>query len=113
MPGFDPTATRRLILEAVGDATGRDEPLPAVTGPERGEWELLLEEVERRLFWDADWEMADLFLDLPPDVARLRLDQYGIDPDYFVAVPADPDGQGVAVARRSLAQLTGRGRHAP
>ena len=38
-------------------------------------WDLLIEEVEARLFWDADWEMGDVFLDL-----------HGIDPDYFTAV---------------------------
>jgi hypothetical protein len=59
-----------------------------------------LEELEGRLFWDADWAMADRFLDLPPDLARRRLDESGIDPDYFVAVPPDPDPAGLEAARR-------------
>jgi hypothetical protein len=99
---------RRLLLGAVGDAAGRDGPLPAETEPDAGEWELLIEEVEARLFWDADWEMADVFLDLPPEEARADLALHGIDPDYFTAVPDDPEGDGLAVARRTLAELTGR-----
>src|SRR5215207_9979609 len=67
LPGFDPTGVRRLILGAVADAGGRDDPPPAVTESDPGEWELLLEELQSRLFWDADWEMADDFLDLSPE----------------------------------------------
>jgi hypothetical protein len=102
------TECRRMILGAVGDAAGQDGPLPEPTETDAGEWELLLEEVEARLFWDADWEMGDVFLDLPPEAARTDLVLHGIDPDYFTSVPDDPDDDGLAAARRVLAELTGR-----
>jgi hypothetical protein len=101
----DPAHVRRLVVEAVGDAAGRDSPLPE---PDAGEWEMLIEEVEARLFWDADWEMGDVFLDLPPEAARADMVLHGIDPDYFLAVPDDPDRAGLESARRALAELTGR-----
>jgi hypothetical protein len=31
---------------------------------------------------------------------------HGIDPDYFLAVPDDPDYAGLEAARRTLAELT-------
>jgi hypothetical protein len=104
----DSTECRKLLLGAIGDAAGRDGPLPEPTEADWGEWELLIEEVEARLFWDADWEMGDVFLDLPPEAARADLVLHGIDPDYFTSVPDDPDDDGLAAARRVLAELTGR-----
>jgi hypothetical protein len=104
----DKAECRRLILGAVGDAAGRDGPLPEPTESDHNEWELLIEEVEARLFWDADWEMGDVFLDLPPKEVRADLMLHGIDPDYFLAMPDDPGNDGLAAARRMLAELTGR-----
>jgi hypothetical protein len=52
--------------------------------------------------------MADVFLDLPPEETRADLALHGIEPDYFTAVPDDPDDAGLAAARRALAELTGR-----
>jgi hypothetical protein len=102
------TECRRLILAAIGDAAGWDSPLPEPTETDQEEWDLLIEEVEARLFWDADWEMADVFLDLPPEAARADLALHGIDPDYFTAVPDDPDNEAMAYARQALSRLTGR-----
>jgi hypothetical protein len=108
LPGFDPAGVRRLVLEAVGGSAQRGDPPPAVTDPDPHEWDLLMEEVAGRLFWDTDWEMADEFLDLPPEAAREQLDLHGIDPDYFTAVPDDLSGRDLEAARRELARLTGR-----
>jgi hypothetical protein len=100
---------RTLILAAVGDDAGRDGPLPDAKDTDWDEWELLIEEVEARLFWDADWEMGDVFLDMPPDEARADMALHGIDPEYFLAVADDPNDAQLVEARRTLAQLTGRG----
>jgi hypothetical protein len=112
LDGGNSTGCRRLILEAVGDVAGREYPLPAPADRDWDEWEMLIEEMESRLFWDADWEMADVFLDLPPERARADMTLHGIDPEYFLAVPDDPDHAGLAAARRTLAELTGRNANA-
>jgi len=70
---------------------------------------LLIEKVEARPFWDADWEMGDVFLDLPPEESRGDLVLHGIDPDYFTAVPDDPDLAGLEAAQRTLAGLMSGG----
>jgi hypothetical protein len=104
----DSTECRRLILASAGDVAGRDGPLPEPTDPDPDEWETLIQEAESRPFWDADWGLADASPDLPPGAARADMVLHGIDPDYFTAVPDDPDLHRLEVARRTLAGLTGQ-----
>lgn len=106
--GDDTTELRRMLLAAAGDPDGREEPLPAATSTDPEPWGWLLEEVEDRVLWDADHEMGDLFLDLPPGEARERLGMAGIDPDYYLESPPEPGDRGLVAARRALARLLGR-----
>jgi hypothetical protein len=76
---------------------------------DQGDWELLIEEVEARLFWGADWEMGDVFLGQPLEQARADMALHGIDPDYFLAVSTDPTDAQLAEVRQTMAILTGRG----
>jgi hypothetical protein len=101
------TTIRQLILGAVSEVA-RDDPLPAPADKDEDEWDMLIEEVEDRLLWDADFEMGDEFLDLPPDAGQELLNQNGIDPDYFLTVPEDLTGIELEAARRTLAELTGK-----
>jgi hypothetical protein len=103
--GPGPADLRPLLLAAYGD--GRDDPPPDPRSADREEWTALLEEIEARVFWDADFELGDYFLDLPPDVARERLRVVGIDPDYFLTVSPDPGESGLTAARQTLARLLG------
>ena len=102
-----PTEIRRM-LRAVGEGSeDREEPLPDETDTDAEEWDWLLEEFEGRIFWDTDFGLGDEFLDLPPEEARAKLQYYGIDPDYYLAVPAEPDQAGLVAARQKLARLLG------
>jgi hypothetical protein len=102
----DKTECRSLILAAVGEDAGRDRPVPDAGEADWDEWEVLIEQVEARLFWDADWEMGDVFLDMPPEQARADMELHGIDAEYFLAVPDEPNDPQLAEARRTLANLT-------
>lgn len=102
-----PTEIRRLLWAVCDDAGRRDEPLPEVTSVERDEWDLLLEEFEGRILWDADYELGDEFLDLPREEARERLQFFRIDPDYYLVEPDEPAEAGLIAARQTLARLLG------
>jgi hypothetical protein len=104
------TAIRRLLLAACADSDDREEPLPDLNSLGLAPWNWLVEEIEGRIFWDYDFAMGDEFLDLPPKEARAKLVEFGIDPDYYLAVPDEPDERGLTVARQTLARLLGPGR---
>jgi len=55
--------------------------------------------------WDRDFALGDHFLDLPPDDAREKLRQAGIDPDYYLDAPPEPGEKGLIAARQTLARL--------
>jgi hypothetical protein len=56
---------------------------------------------------DANFERGNILLELPPDAGTQQMELHGIDADYYLAVPDDPDQADLEVARRTLARLTG------
>lgn len=104
----DPTEVRRLIRAAAAEGADDSATLPPASSNRRGDWGGLLELIEGRVLWDDDYALGDQFLDLPPGEARVLLDRYGIDPDYFLAFPSDPDRAGLIAARQALARLLDR-----
>lgn len=104
----EPREMRRLLLAVVEQPWEGEDPLPDISVTDVDEWDWLVEMVENRIFWDADFEMGDTFLDLPPDVARAHMELAGIDPDYFLDVPDDPGEAGLIAARQTLARMLDR-----
>jgi len=102
-----PTEIRRLLRAVCQGPGEREEPLLAETSTDPEAWGWLLEEFEGRIFWDTDFAMGDEFLDLPHDEAREKLRLCGIDPEYYLAVPDEPDEAGLTAARQTLARLLG------
>jgi hypothetical protein len=107
--GIDEKPTRiRRMLRAVGEEPeDREWQVPDETATDADEWDWLVEEFEGRIFWDADFEMGDEFLDLPPEEARAKLLLLGIDPDYYLTLPDEPDKRGLIATRQTLARLLG------
>ena len=101
------TALRRLLLRAIGHIEDLEEPLPVEDEVDPDEWAFVLEILEGRIFWDDDFTMDDKFLDLPSDKARAHLEFHGIDPDYFLSIPPEPDRAGLEDVRRRLAKIQG------
>jgi hypothetical protein len=100
-------AIRPKLRAVAEEAEEWEEPLPEATSTDADEWDLLVEEFEGRIFWDADYEMGDELLDLPPEVARATMDLLTIDEQYFLTVPDEPGQRGLYTARQKLRQLLG------
>jgi hypothetical protein len=105
--GKPSTALRLLLLTAIGQVEEQEEPLPSEVNLDTDEWDILLEVLKGRVLWDTDFAMGDAFLDLPPDEAKAKMDRYGIDSDYFLSTPPEPDKAALADARKRLARLQG------
>jgi hypothetical protein len=106
--GRGSTTVRELLLAAAVDASEQPEDLPEVADEDLEAWEWVVEVIEDRILWDADYEMGDEFLDSPPEDASEMLAQMAIDPEYFTAIPREPDEAGLRAVRQTLARLLGR-----
>lgn len=74
------------------DLANDDEITPRLTPTSRDVdgWELLIEHLTDAILWDRDFEMADSFLDIDPNVSQRRRRLLGIEDDYFTNVVRDP-----------------------
>jgi hypothetical protein len=102
------TTIRSLLLAAAADSDEQVEELPEPTATDRDDWEVVLECIEGEIFWDSDYAMGDAFLDRPPEEARELLARMTIDPEYYTAIPREPDKAGLIAVRQTLARLLGR-----
>jgi hypothetical protein len=102
---------RRLILAACLE-TGivGEDPLPAESCGDSGEWDLLVECLADRILWDDDFMAGQHFLDGDPDESRARMQALGIADNYFVALAPDPGAAELEAIRRTLRDITGRNR---
>ena len=98
------TDLRASLLAAVADEDNRP---PKPTSKKWEAWSNLCECISERMLWDYDFDLGDAFLDLPPEEVRMQLSLAGIDPDYFLTVPDDPNEERLIAARQTLANLIG------
>jgi hypothetical protein len=96
---------RQLLLACCSDADDYDDLLPGVSSEDLEEWGLILEEIVDRILWDCDYQSSNDLMDLPPDVARQVRPVVGIDEEYDLTIPPDPDEAALVAARRKLTQL--------
>ncbi|HMO35367.1 MAG TPA: hypothetical protein PKA06_04935, partial [Gemmatales bacterium] len=81
---------RKAILKAARESNEPLKKVPLLRSTELEPWAEVLNEIEERVLWDADYAMEEMFLDLPPDQAQQKKEFLRIDQDYFVAVAPDP-----------------------
>lgn len=92
------------VNESLGPAEGPADP-PAIDCVEYQEWEDLVEDLRTEVLDDYDFDMADKFLDMPPEQAKALRQTMNIDPDYFVAVADDPTPERLEAIRKELQRL--------
>ena len=97
-------AWRKLVL-AVFHEDGDTMDLPEPDCDDVVEWELLAETLSQRILWDDDFNEAEQFLDASPDEATRLRSIFGIDNDYYAAVPPDPRDSDLPGIRAMLGEL--------
>lgn len=89
---------RDKVLAAVIASTSAEEllelqaegfDLPDVTSSDMEVWSNLIENLADQILWDRDYELAAAFMDDDPDLATAEKEMFGIDHDYFTALPPD------------------------
>jgi hypothetical protein len=100
------TTMRSLLLANANEQESDSADLPRLKSRKWGDWDLLMECLEGAIFWDNDWAAGDHYLDMPPGEVKARMEQMGIDADYFLAIPREPNAKELCAARQKLSKLT-------
>ena len=79
MDEIDRTELKDSLLAAIGEYEDQPETWQ--------DWEFLQESLVERILWDLDFEMGDLFLDMPPEQSQVQMEMAGIVPEYFLTIP--------------------------
>lgn len=101
-----PRTDLRKALLSVGAHDGWEE-MPAATDTDSESWAFVLDSFEDLILWDIDYELADQFLDLPPDASREIKQMSGIPEDFYIASPIEPDARRLEAARVTLRRMCG------
>lgn len=102
------TELRKLLLTAARECGFEEDgetSLPAEDCDDHEAWCELIEYLMFRILWDTDWENEHINPDdLPERVQKIR-EFAGIEPEYYTAVPSDPNPAQLRRAMRSLTEL--------
>jgi len=102
----DHTKIRQLILAAAGENSGEfDAPLPSPTCPKPDDWGGLMAAIACRISLNDDFDMEAEIIDLSPRQSSARMKMLGIDRNYFLYTPPEPNLQALCKARRTLRHL--------
>ncbi len=105
---YEGPSWRTLVLNACRE-TVAVERLPQPDDLREDEWSFLIDCLRDRVLWDNDWEMVEQ-QDLDPEQQRRVKEEMGIDEDYFVWVPPDPQDELAGRMLTELQYLTPKGR---
>jgi len=103
--GEDPFEWRRLLLDAYRESFPDDEDVPTEKSRDMNEWGQLIECLETRVLWDADYLDEDLYADQAPEAGQMLKNQMGVADEYFRAVAPDPDDRELPGIRDRLQAL--------
>jgi hypothetical protein len=105
MAGEDPFDWRRSVLAAYCESCPDDTEVPAESCRDIEEWIQLVECLEAKVLWDADYLDEDLYADQSPEAGQCLKDQMGVPDEYFRAVAPDPTDRDLDVVRRRIRGL--------
>jgi hypothetical protein len=105
MQNGDLFAWRRKVRAAFRESCPDDLKIPPESCRKIEEWSLLIECLEGRVLWDADFLDEDLYADQAPEVGQLLKNQMNVSDEYFTAVAPDPSDHDLEVVRRTIRAL--------
>jgi hypothetical protein len=97
---------RKLIRNASRECEIEGE-VPHLRSDKIAEWREVIDELMFRILWDVDWEGGIIEPDDPPDKANMIRDFMRVDPDYYSAVPIDPNPAQLKKIRARLRRRLG------
>ena len=97
---------RRLLLDAIAEDSDLSD-LPSVDCCDIDEWQFIIEALSDWILWDHDFNSDEYFLDTPPEHADMMRERFGIDDEYYRAIPPDPNECDLPAIRATLKQLCG------
>lgn len=89
------------VFKEIGDA----DDLPDTDCKDWNEWLILMDVLNDRILWDADYEDSHLYLDSAPEHAAYLRNFMTIDDDYYLAIPPDPTDAELSRIRKMLNEL--------
>ena len=95
---------RQLLLDAITEGSDLSD-LPSVDSCDTDEWQFIIETLSDWILWDHDFNSAEYFLDTPPEQADMMRDRFGIDDEYYRAIPPDPKECELPAIRATLKEL--------
>ncbi len=95
---------RRLLLDAIAEGSDLSD-LPSVDCCDMDEWQIIIEALSDWILWDHDFNSGEYFLDTPPEHADIMRERFGIDDEYYRAIPPDPKDCDLPAIRATLKQL--------
>ena len=98
---------RRLLLDALAEDSDLSD-LPSLDCCDIDEWQLVIETLSDWILWDHDFDSGDFFLDTPPEQADIMRETFGIDDEYYRAIPPDPKDCDLPAIRATLKELCSR-----
>lgn len=99
------TMLREMLFKAEGAKSRLPLSREELLKIPQSEWDCKLEGYSEKIQWDSDFEMADQFLDMPPQEARKKMQLMGIDPEYFLTIAPEPTSEQLNKARQTLSRL--------
>ena len=97
---------RRVLLDAITEGNDLSD-LPSVDCRDMSEWQFIIETLSDWILWDHDFASGEYFLDTPPEQADMMRERFGIDDDYYRAIPPDPKECDLPAIRATLKELCG------
>ena len=95
---------RRLLLDTIAEDSDLSD-LPSVDCCDIDEWQFIIEALSDWILWDHDFNSGEYFLDTPPEHADMMRERFGIDDDYYRAIPPDPNECDLPAIRATLKRL--------